>query len=152
MEVQQAFSEGRLKIQLADKVHRQSKQAQARIASEIRTGGDPNEIVGRHLQKTTAKPAVLGRRFGKLIDELNAALETFKGREHEIHRSIDQLSRDSDVLRRFLAYFRSLPTVLELRKSEQIATQKAIRLETVKVSEQLRKDHDRFRHGHAGGC
>ena len=58
MPIQRVYSAGRLKLVDADQVSRLDRRVQQRIAGEIEAGGDPAEIVARHLAalKRPVKP------------------------------------------------------------------------------------------------
>ena len=116
MDVQKAFSDGKLKVELAEKVHRLNKDLQAEIAAKIRAGGNPNGIVLEHLQKPATKPADPWEVLGRVVDALDVGMEVLGGREGEIRSS------DADLERHIGVFERSQPFVEELlstRKAQQ---------------------------------
>jgi ParB-like chromosome segregation protein Spo0J len=142
MVVQRAFSQGRLRIELAEKVRRLEPQIQDSIASQIRAGGKPNEIVGKHLETSLPKPkpASLGDMLGQLVAELESGMETLKGKENKIRRSVGQLEHDIEVLHEFLPYAKNLVRTLGEVKTRELESQKANVTELNKLIADLQKD------------
>jgi ParB-like chromosome segregation protein Spo0J len=135
MVIQRAYSEGRLRIELAEKVRRLGAEVQSQIASDIDAGGDPTELVGQHLKTSLPKPkaASLGDMLGQLVAELESGMETLKGKENKISRSADELSHDIEVLSQFLPYGKDLMRTLTAKKAQELEDQKAVNAAVAKA-------------------
>ena len=83
MEVQRAYSEGRLPMALAARVHALGVREQAMIATAIRGGSDPAKVILAKLPRRKPKAADPGKALVKLVAALEVAMAAIEGREAE---------------------------------------------------------------------
>jgi ParB-like chromosome segregation protein Spo0J len=80
IEVQRAFSAGEVKLLPAVAVAGLPKEAQAKIAEQIRSGGKPGEVVGRYLPKKPGRHAKVSDAFAAFTKALERGLDDLDGR------------------------------------------------------------------------
>jgi ParB-like chromosome segregation protein Spo0J len=116
MEVQDAYSKGKLPMKLAEKVGQQRPALQDEIAAAIRDGEDPTEAIVSRLRKPKVKPREPGKQLGDLVRNIEETMEDLSGHEKEIQRNLYSLENDLEVLKRFASYSKELRKVLTARR------------------------------------
>lgn len=118
MEIQKAFSAGRLKVVEADRVSRLPVRTQEKIAESIEAGEDPAQVVKPHLAaQKPARGVKLGAVLDQFLADLARGLDSLEGREEELPLR-PKLDQDLALLKRSRDSFEVLEAALLKKKEE----------------------------------
>ena len=121
LSVQRAFEQG-LPIKLAESVAGLASQIQAQIALEIEQGGDPREVIQRHVQTSANRPKGPTEAYRRLLQRLAAMGEALEGCQGQIATSADGYQDHLRILQQTQAW---LDRLIEMDHQGQQAREAA---------------------------
>jgi len=99
MEVQRAYSGGRLSMKLAEKVARLEEGTRDEIAAEIHAGGEPAEVVAAHLPEVAPVVVDPDKEYERFLAAATLAVEALDGCVAGVRGGMD-LDQEIEALRR----------------------------------------------------
>jgi ParB-like chromosome segregation protein Spo0J len=119
MEVQRAYSGGRVSMKLAEKVARLEGPMQEEIAAEISSGGDPAQVVIAHLPEAAPAEVDPDREYECFLAAAAHAVEVLDGRVARVRGGM-HLDRETVTLKRAGSLITGL-----IARHEQLKKQRA---------------------------
>lgn len=98
--VQEAVKQEQLSVKVADTIGSLPADAQADIAREIEAGGQPGEVIAKHL---ASKPVDVNQEYQQLMDCLASSIPRLRGKVRSIRRVRDRDIETMDATVRLFA-------------------------------------------------